>query len=768
MTPTPNSELTRSNPEMPLIVDSPQSEFDLREYLDVLWRRKVVFLVVFFTIMILAAAYTLTRPKIFEATTKVVVAAKAPSASSGDSTLDLITSLTENQTVDTAVEIINSDQLIRAAFLGSTKKSDGTAVAEGFTPEEQKRGFGIDPKAPLIMPGWSFTVAAAKDTSVIDITARAYRPKLAARFADAIALTYIQQDLQNSNAPTRDAREFVEKQLTLEKERLEGATARLADFQHISKLVTPDVQIAKAAEELADLRTAAEAAQATQSADALRESNLKAQVDRIDPKILAGQTYTDNPAFAHARDQLAKLNDQLAGVAQEYTSESPQYRAIDAQIKQYEKQLQTLPKTLVSSTLEQRNPLLEQALGDYYKAIVDHIVDDSKLAYSKRVLADREAKFNQLPSQQREYAELKRQVDESSHIVSTLTDKKFDLQIAEQSPIPSGIIAAAAEVPLVPSYPKVVLNMAAAFLMAIMLGVASVLLTERLDTRVHDPSVATRIAGMTLLAAVPETKPTKDGGEIIIGRVESNHAFLEAFRLLRNNIAFSAPDKVLKTIAVTSASKSEGKTTVSVNLAVAMAMDGKRVLIIDADLRRPSVHSALGLPRESGFTTVVKGITKLDDAITTTPFENLYALTSGPLPPNPTEFLNSQHARRVFAEAAEKFDVVVIDSPPSSGLSDFQVISTVADGAVLVIALDSTNKQQLQAALRMLRQANAPLLGTVLNRAKYHRGAYGYYSSYYYAYYSYSYYGEEGETTKRKGRRKKRRSPSKPETTTKV
>jgi capsular exopolysaccharide synthesis family protein len=209
---------------------------------------------------------------------------------------------------------------------------------------------------------------------------------------------------------------------------------------------------------------------------------------------------------------------------------------------------------------------------------------------------------------------------------------------------------------------------------------------------------------------------------------------------LRNNIAFTSPDQPKRIFAVTSSTKGEGKSTIAANLAIALGLDGKRVIVLDADLRRPSVHKTLHLTRDIGFTNVVVGTAQLEQAIQTTTFENVWAVTSGPIPPRPSEFLNSQHARDVVTQLAAMYDVVIVDSPPCTGLSDFQVIGTFVDGVLLVGSVDRTIRGNLLAALRMLRQMHAPVLGLVINRLTKRWSPYGSYSYYYYYY---SYYGEE-------------------------
>jgi capsular exopolysaccharide synthesis family protein len=268
---------------------------------------------------------------------------------------------------------------------------------------------------------------------------------------------------------------------------------------------------------------------------------------------------------------------------------------------------------------------------------------------------------------------------------------------------------------------------------------------------------------LPVLTFVPEAK-APEGGRLFFGVAEPNHAFTESFRLLRNNVSFALPDTKLVTIAVTSAAISEGKSTVSVNLAIALAMDGKKVLLVDSDLRRPTIHKWMDISNEVGYTSVVVGTATLEEAVQPTQWEGLSALPSGPLPPGATEFLNSKKSHDTVAKIAELYDVVVLDAPPCTGLSDMQVISKLASGVIVVACLESTPKPLLVNTMRLLRQASAPLIGIVINRTKGtgkgkygYYGYYGYYGSYgYYGYYGYEQEGSESEPRKkRKGTSKK-------------
>jgi capsular exopolysaccharide synthesis family protein len=188
----------------------------------------------------------------------------------------------------------------------------------------------------------------------------------------------------------------------------------------------------------------------------------------------------------------------------------------------------------------------------------------------------------------------------------------------------------------------------------------------------------------------------------------------EAYRMLRTALLLSRAGAPPKTTLITSAAPSEGKTTVSVNLAVALAGSGKRVLLIDADLRRPHCHELLGTENHFGLTEVLSGMGEFDDLIRPTGFPNLFLLSSGEIPPNPSELLGSDKMREVLSLMGKRYDHLLLDSPPVTAVTDAVVLSTLVDGVVLV-ANKRTSRQQVKAALSRLQYARAKMFGVVLN-----------------------------------------------------
>lgn len=201
----------------------------------------------------------------------------------------------------------------------------------------------------------------------------------------------------------------------------------------------------------------------------------------------------------------------------------------------------------------------------------------------------------------------------------------------------------------------------------------------------------------------------------------------EQFRTIRTNIQFSSVDKELQTIIVTSSGPGEGKSTNTANLAVVFAQQGKRVLLIDADLRKPTVHYTFRTENHVGLSNVLTRQLTLEEAVSTTAQEKLSVLSSGPIPPNPSELLGSKNMQVLLEQAKEEYDVIVIDTPPVLAVTDAQILANLADGVVLVVSSGKTERDSAKKAKELLESAQAKILGVVLNNKKAEESHYYYY-----------------------------------------
>jgi capsular exopolysaccharide synthesis family protein len=279
--------------------------------------------------------------------------------------------------------------------------------------------------------------------------------------------------------------------------------------------------------------------------------------------------------------------------------------------------------------------------------------------------------------------------------------------------------------------PQPVLNLTVAALIGLVLGIGVAIVRDLLDNTVHSAGdieaalEAPVLAGVPFDADIPKHPLLTEAG----GRSPR----VEAFRLLRTNLQFLNLDTRPRSLVITSAVPGEGKTSTATNLAIALAQTGQRILLVDGDLRRPRVAGLLGLERSVGLTTVLVGRSELDESIQKHSSSGIYFLASGPIPPNPTEVLQSNAAQSLFDKLNHMFDMVIIDAPPLLPVSDAAILGRDVDGAILVVRHGKTSREQLRQARLRLAQVDANLFGVAVNMTP-RRGRYAYEYGYGYDY----------------------------------
>ena len=320
---------------------------------------------------------------------------------------------------------------------------------------------------------------------------------------------------------------------------------------------------------------------------------------------------------------------------------------------------------------------------------------------------------------------------------TTLRDFIADLENPpgdRRAPIAASI-AVDAQLPSAPVSPQPVRNLAIALVLGLLLGIGVAVLRETLDTSVKSPADAFEHSGAPVVGNIAHDSTV--GKKPLLSDISGHAPRAEAFRVLRTNMQFLDVDKQSKVITLTSSLPQEGKTTTAVNLAIALAQAGTRTLLIDADLRRPKVAETLGLEGSVGLTTVLLGKVSLHEAVQTHVRSGLRVLTSGAIPPNPAELLQSQTMADFLASVRGHCDVVLFDSPPLLPVTDAALLASQSDGAILVIRHGKTTREQLGASIQRLENVGARTLGVVLNLVPtrlMNKSSYGYGYGYGYGY----------------------------------
>ncbi len=338
---------------------------------------------------------------------------------------------------------------------------------------------------------------------------------------------------------------------------------------------------------------------------------------------------------------------------------------------------------------------------------------------------------------------------------SSLVTSYQQVKLNESETTNNIVIAAPAKVPTRPIRPRTATNTLLAAVVGAMLALGTVFVIEYLDDTVKTPDDISRVSGLSTLGAIARLKDT-GGTYQLIAWLRSKAPESEAYRTLRTNIQFSSVDKPVRSLLVTSSSPGEGKSTTTANLAVVLAQTGQRVIVVDTDLRRPVLHKVFGVPNNTGLTTALLAgeNVNVDGYLQPTETDTLSVLTSGPIPPNPSELLGSHRMKNLVELLAKAADIVIFDSPPVLAVTDAVIMARQVDGVLLVVDAGQTREQALANAVNELQKTGASVLGVALNRLDSRRGGY-----YYYYYYSEEEGGQRKRSMSRNGNGSKVRLP---------
>lgn len=692
---------------------------DLRDILAVIWRYKLLILLIFAASVLIAVFVTSRQVPIYQATAKILVdtGPTQPVSSEGFGAISEMLGAGRSRSIQTQVEVLQSYPILESAY--------------------KLLGRKLDPDRPP-----SVRAQNIRDTDIIKVVVEDPDKRFAAGLANAITSAYISRSQAANRRAATNTKEFLRG--ALEKQR-----RALADAENRLKAYKEKTGVASITDEITNRMKRLAAAEEELAAAETQVRSLEGQLRAVEDMLSkAEQTYvretvsSSNPLISAMRDKIASLEIQRAGLLKEYQPDTPEVQAIDDQIAKARETLQQeLRREMISSgqTIA-ANPVRLDLIQQAGKLRAELEAQKARVLAIRPIVEKERLAVSELPSRERGIVALAREVANLERVYEELNSKYQEVSVAEQAKLASASLLEPARVPRKPIKPRPILNLFLAAIVGLTVGLMLAFLLDHLDDTVKGTEDVDRNVGLPTLGAIPVLP--KSSGPIIMGTSDRS-VMAESFRLLRSNIRFASPDRPLKSLMITSPGAGEGKTTTAVNLAIALATNGLKVILADMDLRKPSIGKVFGLKRDRGLTNVVLGDLPIEEALQDTKVENLRVLLGGPLPPNPPEFLDSERCRAVVNQLKQMADFVVIDTPPASFLTDGMILASQVDGVLVVANPRRTTRHALRRVVEQLLLAKGNILGVCLNRMQPGgREGYYYYYSYYYGYYHY--YGDNG------------------------
>jgi capsular exopolysaccharide synthesis family protein len=615
-----------------------------------------------------------------------------------------------------------------------------------FTAAEEDPG--LDPKDNDLIEAFQerLSVTPVRNSALVEISFEAYEPELAARVVNALAANFIDQNLEAKWDASQKASDWLSQQLVGLKAKLESSEEELQRYAKNNSILFLDERQSMNSEKLQQLQAEATRAEA----DLIQKESLYNQVRGGDlssvPGILEHKLYQDLSV------RLADLRREHSELLATFTPEYPRVKRLKSQIDELE-----------GAVERERGAFAKRVADDYHAAV------NRKRLLDQAVLLQTQ-EFNDMAEKSIQYNILRREAETNKQLYDGLLQRMKEASLSAGLTASNVRVVDQADLPVEPASPQPLINLALGFLAGLGLGVGMAFFQEYLDNTLKTPEDVQRFLHLPALGVIPASntngkaklpygygygygmqKPLLEAGSADNGgkghhselmAAQGNSPLSEAYRSLRTSVLLSTSGRPPRIILVTSGHPGEGKTTTVVNLSTALTQLGSRVLTVDSDMRRPRVGTLLKLPSSpAGLSTLLTGQFSLDEVVMSTQVPNLFAIPCGPIPPNPAELLASDSMQRFIEEAAQKFDYVVLDSPPVLHVTDARILAPQAEVVVLVAHGGVTPHEAVKHARDHLRQANANLIGLVLNNVDFSSVGYDYYYRYNRRGYGYGGYG---------------------------
>lgn len=563
-------------------------------------------------------------------------------------------------------------------------------------------------------------VNPVKNSQLVKVSFESNKPDLSEKIANTIAESFIEYDLESRVAASKEARDFLSRQIELIKAKVESSEKALNEYSSRNEIIFIDSNKQSILnQKLAEVSAALNAV----TTERMQKEALLKEVSESGHENPAILNY---PLIQGLKREYAILEAEYFNLLKTYTPDYPKMKSLKSQMDAILERIEKEKASIIRSIESDYNAALKKEinLSRAFDSIKKKVLD-----FQERVV---------------QYQILKREVDVNKELHNNLLQRLNEVGVAAMSKATNIQIVDRAIFPRIPYKPNKVINLLLSILFGFMGGIGLAFVVEYFDNTVKDAKDIENIVQLPSLGMIPLQKDITTSKKPQIVYSKEKNPVAEIFRSIGTFILLSKASRPPRSILVTSPGEKEGKTTVSLNVAIALSESMGNGVIIDADLRKPRLHSAFNLDNKIGLSTFLSGnldsISK-DKLIKIAPVKGINIITSGPIAPNPSELLFSDRMKALIDDLYNRFNFIIIDAPPLMGMPDSILLSTIVDGAILVIKAGKTPRTALLESKRLFESVNATLLGVILNGVKESDLKFGYYS-YYYSSYLKGYYSD--------------------------
>ena len=542
----------------------------------------------------------------------------------------------------------------------------------------------------------SVKIEPIRNSRLVEIQVMNSDAALSARIANTMAKAFIAINLERKMESSVYARQFLEDQIKQTKAKLEESERVINDYAKKNSILSLGEKTSATTQNFVDFSSAL----AKVEQDRFKAESQYNQV-RLNPE--SAPQVLENLAIQTYKEQKAKLNAEYAKGLNIYKPGFPAMQQLQAQIDDLDARIKAEVNTILTSikgqfeAAKRQEELLRQRVATSRQEVL--------------TVQDRSVDLNLL----------QRELDTNRQVYDSLLQRLKEVSVTGGLTTNNVSIVDEAQAPLFPAKPKPLINLALGIMLGGFLGMLAALLREQMDDSIKHADEVEGLFGLPLLGWIPFTKKPKEGSDAValLAHSDPRSAFAEAYRSMRTALQFSTTDGAPKRFMVTSCGKGEGKSTTAIALAINFAQLGQHVLLIDADMRKASVHKALGLPNERGLSNLLTGDVGTEKLILATRVPNLGVLPAGPTPPDPVELLMGPKLGLLLDKAqALGFQQVIIDGPPLLGIADAVVLGNQIQHIVFAVKASETKKSSIKDALRRLRNAGLQPMGVALTHAR--------------------------------------------------